>query len=148
MKFIDLFSGIGGFHLGLHKLGFSCVFACELDKYARETYQKNFKMVSPSLFKTKIHENILNINPQVIPYFDILCAGFPCQPFSQAGQKKGFLEKKSDRGNMFFELIRIIKATKPKILFMENVRHLIKHDEGKTFFIIQQTLKKQGYNVY
>lgn len=148
IKFIDLFSGIGGFHLGLHKLGFHCVFSCEVDKYARETYQENFKELNPKLFKNNFHKNILDINPKVIPDFDILCAGFPCQPFSQAGQKKGFLEEKSHRGNMFFEIIRIAKAKRPKVLFLENVRHLIKHDDGNTFSIIQKTLKEEGYNIY
>lgn len=148
IKFIDLFSGIGGFHLGLHKLGLSCVFACEIDKYARETYQENFKTFNFPLLREKFHQNILDINPEEIPYFDILCAGFPCQPFSQAGQKKGFLEEKSHRGNMFFEIIRIVKTTKPKVLFLENVRHLIKHDDGNTFSVIQKTLKAEGYDVY
>ena len=148
LKFIDLFSGIGGFHLGLHKLGLNCVFSCEIDKYARETYQENFKKINPKLFKNNFHKNILDINPSVIPDFDILCAGFPCQPFSQAGQKKGFLEEKSHRGNMFFEIIKIIKVKKPKVLFLENVRHLIKHDDGHTFSVIQKALKKEGYDVY
>jgi DNA (cytosine-5)-methyltransferase 1 len=149
MKFIDLFAGIGGFHLALHDLGHECVFASEIDKNARITYEENFAARSPALFSNNAYnDNILNItdpNSQ-IPDFDILCAGFPCQPFSQAGFKKGFTESKGDRGNMFFNICSIIEAKRPKAFFLENVRHLLKHDDGRTFSIIREHLEdKLGY---
>ena len=75
-----------------------------------------------------------------------MCAGFPCQPFSQAGYKKGFQDEKSNRGNMFFEIIKVIKAKRPKAFFLENVRHLVNHDEGRTFATIEMTFKKLGYS--
>lgn len=150
MRFIDLFSGIGGFHLALHRLGAECVFASEIDRHARETYIHNFKDVSPSLFENgNFNDDITKLdNPKAqIPDFDILCAGFPCQPFSQAGFKKGFDEKLDDRGNMFFKICKIIEAKQPKAFFLENVRHILKHDEGKTFSTIKETLEEQlGYS--
>ena len=150
MKFIDLFAGIGGFHLALHDLGHECVFASEIDKNARITYKENFIQRSPALFANNAYnDNILSItDPSTeIPGFDILCAGFPCQPFSQAGFKKGFSEGKDDRGNMFFNICSIIEAKRPKAFFLENVRHIQKHDNGRTFSIIQEYLeKKLGYS--
>ena len=90
-KFIDLFAGIGGFHLAMHELGGECVFASEIDSYARKTYIHNFGKISPQLFKREyFNDDIRNIVPDEIPDFDLLCAGFPCQPFSQAGYKRGF----------------------------------------------------------
>jgi DNA (cytosine-5)-methyltransferase 1 len=148
MKFIDLFAGIGGFHLAFHELGNECVFASEIDKNARITYEANLSALSPELFKTGMYNNdILKITePETqIPDFDILCAGFPCQPFSQAGFKKGFKEDKGDRGNMFFNICFIIESKRPKAFFLENVRHLLKHDEGRTFDIIQKHLDDLGY---
>ncbi len=145
--FIDLFAGIGGFHLGLHQAGAQCVFACEIDKYARLTYEQNYKTISPKLFTQKAFaEDIQDVNPSDIPDFDILCAGFPCQPFSQAGQKKGFED--IGRGNMFFEIMRIVKEKKPKVLFLENVRNLVNHDNGKTFEVIQKQIQKHGYSFH
>jgi DNA (cytosine-5)-methyltransferase 1 len=150
MKFIDLFAGIGGFHLALHDLGHECVFASEIDKNARITYKENFIRRSPSLFANNAYnDNILSItDPSIeIPDFDLLCAGFPCQPFSQAGFKKGFSEGKDDRGNMFFNICSIIEAKRPKAFFLENVRHILKHDNGRTFSIIKEYLKeKLGYS--
>lgn len=150
MRFIDLFSGIGGFHLALHRLGAECVFASEIDRYARETYIHNFKGISPGLFESdNFNDDIDKLdNPkEQIPDFDILCAGFPCQPFSQAGYKKGFDEKLDDRGNMFFKICKIIEAKQPKAFFLENVRHILKHDEGKTFSTIKETIEDQlGYS--
>jgi len=150
MKFIDLFAGIGGFHLALHDLGHECVFASEIDKNARITYKENFIRRSPALFANNAYnDNILSItDPSIeIPDFDLLCAGFPCQPFSQAGFKKGFSEGKDDRGNMFFNICSIIEAKRPKAFFLENVRHILKHDNGRTFSIIQEYLeKKLGYS--
>ena len=141
-KFIDLFAGIGGFHRAFHKLGHQCVFASEIDKYARETYQLNFKNISPELFSNNLfNEDILNHNYKDIPDFDILCAGFPCQPFSQVGKKLGFKENFQSRGNMFFAIRDIIKEKRPKAIFLENVRHLINHDQGNTFKVIRKIIE-------
>ncbi|MGH1404125.1 MAG: DNA cytosine methyltransferase [Alphaproteobacteria bacterium] len=149
VKFIDLFAGIGGFHLAFHDLGAKCVFASEVNPHARKTYQTNIEKFAPELFENEnFNDDILKIlNPAAqIPDFDILCAGFPCQPFSQAGYKRGFSENKDSRGNMFFQIRDIIKAKRPKAFFLENVRHLIKHDNGRTFAIIKKTLEDDlGY---
>lgn len=147
LKFIDLFAGIGGFHLALHKAGSKCVFACEIDKYARLTYETNFRKCSPSVFKNNNFAiDIQNVIAQDMPDFDVLCAGFPCQPFSQAGQKKGFEDV--GRGNMFFEIMRIVNVKKPKVLFLENVRNLVNHDDGRTFKVIREMITKNGYSFY
>lgn len=150
LKFIDLFAGIGGFHLAFDELGLECVFASEKDTHARETYIKNFKSKSPKLFKNNnFNDDILNLDYKKIPDFDILCAGFPCQPFSQAGHKLGFGENLEARGNMFFVLRDIIKEKRPKAIFLENVRHILKHDNGRTFSIIEDTIKNQlNYDFY
>lgn len=144
--FIDLFAGIGGFHVALDNLGHKCVFASEWDDQARITYEHNFKEKNPELFLNNFAGDISKVPPQEIPDFDILCAGFPCQPFSQAGFKKGFNET---RGTLFFNIVEILKTKKPKAFFLENVRHLLNHDSGKTFEVIQNTLKKDlGYSFY
>ncbi len=145
ISFIDLFAGIGGFHIALHNLGLDCVFASEWDNKARETYEYNNKILSPELFqKENFVGDITKINPTDIPDFDILCAGFPCQPFSQAGFKKGFEET---RGTLFFNIVDIIKTKQPKAFFLENVRHLLNHDNGKTFNIIKDIItNKLGYS--
>ena len=150
-KFIDLFAGIGGFHLAMHRLGGECVFASEVDSFARQTYQHNFKKTSPELFSEGLfNDDIRNIMPEEIPDFDVLCAGFPCQPFSQAGQKRGFEDNhKSERGNLFFNITEIIEAKRPKAFFLENVTGLIQHDDGKTFKMIRQILENElGYSFY
>jgi DNA (cytosine-5)-methyltransferase 1 len=157
LRFIDLFAGIGGFHLALHNLGAECVFASEIDQHARKTYLANFEHISPALFKERIFEDSL-FNDDItkitdpkaqIPDFDILCAGFPCQPFSQAGYKRGFTEAKDKRGNMFFILADILAAKRPRAFFLENVRHLVNHDNGKTFETIKHILTDQlGYTFY
>lgn len=145
--FIDLFAGIGGFHLAFDKSGAECVFASEWNEQARKTYETNFKKSSPDLFKNgNFAGDITKVNPKDIPDFDIICGGFPCQPFSQAGFKKGFQD---DRGNLFFHIVEIIKKKKPKAFFLENVRHLFKHDDGKTFAIIKKTMEEDlGYSFY
>lgn len=149
VRFIDLFAGIGGFHLAFHDLGAECVFASEIDQHARKTYETNIKKISPELFESgNFNDDILKIiDPATqVPDFDVLCAGFPCQPFSQAGYKRGFSENLDSRGNMFFRICDIIRAKRPKAVFLENVRHLIKHDNGRTFAIIKKTLEKDlGY---
>jgi DNA (cytosine-5)-methyltransferase 1 len=142
LKFIDLFAGIGGFHVALKSLDMKCVFTSEIDRYARQTYSANFNdkyLNDPKLFAGDIWE----VDFKKIPEFDILCGGFPCQPFSQAGYKKGFKDNKD--GNLFFSIEKIIRIKKPRAFFLENVRHLKNHDGGKTFKIICRTLQNLGY---
>ena len=149
-KFIDLFAGIGGFHLAMHELGGECVFASEIDQYARKTYIHNFKEISPQLFEAGLfNSDIRSVVPNEIPDFDLLCAGFPCQPFSQAGYKRGFDDiHNSERGNLFFNIADIIEVKRPKAYFLENVRGLINHDRGKTFKLIREILEELGYSFY
>jgi DNA (cytosine-5)-methyltransferase 1 len=149
--FIDLFAGIGGFHLAMHHLGGKCVFASEIDPYARKTYIHNFQAISPQLFTENLfNEDIRNIVPDEIPDFDVLCAGFPCQPFSQAGYKRGFDDMHhSERGNLFFNVADILEVKRPKAYFLENVQGLINHDQGKTFKLIREILEHDlGYSFY
>ena len=138
-KFIDLFSGIGGVRLGMESVGGTCVFSSEWDKYAQITYEANYG--------EKPQGDITTINEADIPNFDMLCAGFPCQPFSIAGKKEGFDDKKG-RGNLFFEILRIIKYHKPPIIFLENVKNLKTHDKGQTFHFIKSSLESLGYHVF
>ena len=135
--FIDLFCGIGGFHLALSSLGAKCVFASDINKRACDIYYKNFKM--------RPHGDIKRIKNKEIPAHDILCAGFPCQPFSISGNQKGFDDK---NGKLFFEIIRIARFHKPKIIFLENVSNLEVHDSGKTLETIKQKLKGIGYKTF
>mgnify|MGYP006074859203 FL=1 len=137
MKFIDLFSGIGGFHIALSKLGHKCVLACDIDKNCREIYEKNYG-VKPCDDIRKIDENNM-VN------FDILCAGFPCQSFSNAGNKNAFEDK--IRGTLFFDIIRIAKEKKPKFMFLENVKHIKKIDDGSVFNTILGSLDEIGYHI-
>lgn len=145
MKYIDLFSGIGGFHIAMEKNGFECVFACEINKQARQTYKVNFgekyNLENENFFAT----DITKINAKDIPDFDILCAGFPCQAFSRAGCKKGFDDT---RGTLFFDVARILKEKQPEYFILENVANLLKHDKGKTFEVISNTLTELGYHFY
>lgn len=150
-KFIDLFAGIGGFHLALHALGGRCVFASEIDSNARKTYEYNIKKISPEIFdRGMFNDDIRKISPHDLPDFDVLCAGFPCQPFSQAGYKRGFQDThKSERGNLFFKIVDILEAKRPKAFFLENVRGIVNHDNGKTFKIIKDILEKElGYSFH
>ncbi len=147
MKFIDLFAGLGGFHLALTKLGCECVFASELREDLRKLYVVNFpkmKGKTESGIK-KIEGDITSIRPQDIPSHDILCAGFPCQPFSQAGKREGFNDK--ERGNLFYNICNIIDQHRPRFVFLENVSNLKGHDDGKTWKIIQSELQKRRYEV-
>ena len=151
IKFIDLFAGIGGFHSAFHELGCECVFASEIDESARITYERNHYSSSPNMFdKGLFNDDIRNISVEEIPDFDILCAGFPCQPFSQAGYKQGFSDSRdSERGNLFFNIVDILAAKKPKAFFLENVRGIVNHDSGKTFRIIREILEEElGYSFY
>lgn len=141
--FIDLFAGIGGFHIALHNIGGECVFASECDDDARKTYEENFKKISPELFKNgKFGGDITKIDPNLIPDHDVLCAGFPCQPFSISGLQKGF---EDTRGTLFFNILEIASIKKPKVLFLENVKHLIHHNQGNTFKVIIESLREIGY---
>ncbi|MCL2356479.1 MAG: DNA (cytosine-5-)-methyltransferase [Defluviitaleaceae bacterium] len=145
MTFADFFSGIGGFHQAFSGRA-KCVFACDNNKYARETYAANYGMTP--------HGDICEISPEDMPHFDILCAGFPCQPFSIAGvSKKNSLGRKhgfedEEQGNLFFEILRIIKTRRPKIMFLENVKNLKSHDKKNTWKIIEQSLGRAGYYVF
>lgn len=151
VTFIDLFAGIGGFHQSLHSLGAKCVFASEIDKNARITYEHNYKDVSPNLFENDyklFNSDITKQNLSEIPDFDILCAGFPCQPFSIAGKRKGF---EDTRGTLFFNIASIVKekvqnAKAPKVLFLENVKGLKNHEKGETLKVILKTLSELGYS--
>ncbi|MBQ2914256.1 MAG: DNA cytosine methyltransferase [Clostridia bacterium] len=138
-KFIDLFCGIGGFHLALKSFGAECVFACDIDSEARKVYANNFGITPKS--------DILEIKNEDIPHHDILCAGFPCQPFSISGHRKGFSDELG-RGKLFFEIIRIAKHHKPKIILLENVKNLEKHDNSQTLTRINEELANIGYTVY
>lgn len=136
-SFIDLFAGIGGFHLALNSFGANCVFASEWDNYAADTYQQNFNL--------KPVGDITKIAEKDIPTHDVLCGGFPCQAFSISGKQKGF---EDTRGTLFFDIARIVNHHKPKVLLLENVKNLATHNEGKTLKTILKTLKNLGYNVF
>ncbi|MFA7193789.1 MAG: DNA cytosine methyltransferase [Candidatus Paceibacterota bacterium] len=149
IKIIDLFAGIGGFHIAFSNVGCECVFASEWDTNARKTYTHNFENKHPELFSSNNFvgdiNSITDIKSQ-IPDFDILTGGFPCQPFSQAGHKKGFNDT---RGTLFFTIADIIKQKQPKAFFIENVRGLLKHDDGKTFATIKKVIEEDlGYSFY
>lgn len=144
IKFIDLFAGIGGIRLGFERAGFECVYTNEYDKSAAATYAANFK--------GKIDlRDIRKVSEQEIPTFDVLCAGFPCQPFSLAGisaryglkREHGFKDEK--QGNLFFEIIRIVEYHKPAVVFLENVANLEKHEKGQTLATIKKSLQDMGY---
>lgn len=138
LRFIDLFAGLGGFHLALKKLGHECVFASELRGDLRRLYKINYP-------GTRIEGDIKNINPKDIPNHDILCAGFPCQPFSQAGYRMGFNDE--ERGNMFYYIRDILREKKPQFLLLENVANLEGHDKGRTWKTIEKELHEVGYEI-
>lgn len=138
LKFIDLFCGIGGFRIAFEDLGCECVFSSDNNPQCQKTYKRNYGEMP--------YGDITKVNEEELPDFDILCAGFPCQPFSYAGEKKGFEDE--TRGTLFFDVVRILKAKKPKMFFLENVKGLKSHDEGKTLRIINENLKALGYTVY
>ena len=134
-KFIDLFSGIGGFHQAMTHLGGECVLASEIDKWAIETYQINYGIDSA--------HDITKIKDNEVPDHDVLCGGFPCQAFSKAGHQLGFEDK--TKGTLFFEIARLLKAKQPKYIILENVRNLVSHDNGNTWKVIKETLNDLGY---
>lgn len=134
-SFIDLFAGLGGIRLGFECAGGKCVFSSEWDKSAQQSYFANFGEIP--------YGDITRIDSSEIPHFDILCAGFPCQPFSIIGDKQGF--RHETQGTLFFEIERILRDKSPKAFMLENVRNLISHDKGRTFAIILEHLKNLGY---
>ncbi len=136
-RFIDLFAGIGGIRIGFESVGGECVFTSEWDLAAQKTYEANFREIP--------YGDITKIDPVEIPKFDILLAGFPCQPFSMAGKKKGF---EDTRGTLFFDIAKIIKYHNPSVVFLENVKNLASHDKGNTFKVIKATLEEMGYKVF
>lgn len=137
LSFIDLFAGIGGFHYALSSYGAECLYASEWDKPAQETYFANFG-VMPS-------GDITKIAAEEIPPHDILCGGFPCQAFSVSGKRLGFDDT---RGTLFFDIARIVKHHNPKVVFMENVKNLVRHDKGRTFKVVCGTMEELGYTMF
>jgi len=137
-SFVDLFAGIGGFRIALEKLGGTCVFSCEIEEGARRVYYDNFDDLP---FK-----DIREVDERKLPNFDILCAGFPCQPFSISGLRRGFSDRKN--GDLYFHILRIINAKKPKVVFLENVKHFARHNSGKTLKTAVKLLEEQGYVVF
>ena len=135
--FIDLFAGIGGFRIALESLGGKCVFSSEINEHAISMYKENFGDDSKC--------DITKLDPSLLPNFDILCGGFPCQAFSICGKQEGFND--ATRGTLFFDICRILKEKKPKVFILENVKNLEKHDKGNTLFIMLKALNELGYSV-
>ena len=136
VKFIDLFCGIGSFHYSFKKLNWKCVMACDTDEAVKETYKENYDLLPL--------DDITEIEPVNIPSYDILCAGFPCQPFSQCGKHKGFDDK---RGTMFFHIMKFVEYHKPTIMILENVQGLLNHDKGKTFDRMKSDIEAANYTI-
>lgn len=134
-RFIDLFAGIGGFRIALESFGAKCVYSNEYDKYAKETYQMNFGEIPD--------DDIRYVDEKDIPDHDILCAGFPCQPFSVSGKQLGFCD---ERGTLFFDVARIIREKRPMVVLLENVKNFATHDGGKTLDIVKNTIIDLGYS--
>ena len=137
-RFIDLFAGIGGTRLAFEAVGGECVFSSEWDKDAQKTYAANFKEAP--------HGDITKIKATDIPDFDVLLAGFPCQPFSSIGQRQGFKHK--TQGTLFYDVLRILEEKRPAAFLLENVVGLVNHDRGNTFAVIIQSLNELGYSVH
>lgn len=135
-RFIDLFCGLGGFRIAMEKIGGKCIFSSDNNMEVCKVYEENFG--------DNPYSDITEVSENDIPQFDVLCAGFPCQPFSIAGKRMGFNDS---RGTMFFEVARIIKHHKPKIAFLENVSGIVSHDSGRTIKVITNTLEELGYVV-
>jgi DNA (cytosine-5)-methyltransferase 1 len=136
IKFIDLFCGIGSFHYSFKKLNWECVMACDIDSAVKETYQYNYGITPLG--------DITEIDPKNIPTYDILCAGFPCQPFSNCGQHKGFDDS---RGTLFFNIMKFVEYHKPKIIVLENVQGLLTHNKGQTFARIKKEIELSNYTI-
>jgi len=137
MKVCSLFSGIGGIDLGFMQAGFEIVWANEFDRDAARTYRHNFGN------EHLLEIDIRKVDVATIPDFDVLVAGFPCQPFSILGKQRGF---EDSRGMLFYEIERVVKAKRPQVIFLENVANLIEHDDGKTFLTVYNTLVPYGYS--
>jgi len=137
MRFIDLFAGLGGFHLALRRLGHECVFASEIDNSLRNCYEKNFGIFPAG--------DLREIDAAEIPHHEILCAGFPCQPFSKAGRQSGL--KDPELGELYLHIIRVIKYHRPHYVILENVPNLALHDNGQTWRLIKTLLRGEGYDV-
>ena len=138
MKVGSLFSGIGGIDLGFSQAGFEVAWAIENNHSSCETYRANFKDT------LLIEKDIRSVDAEKLPHVDVIAAGFPCQAFSVGGKQKGFYD---DRGNLFFEIARFIKAHNPRFVFLENVANLVQHDNGHTFHVIYNTLIEYGYYI-
>jgi len=136
IKFIDLFCGIGSFHYSFKKLNWECVMSCDIDEEVRKTYKENYGLTPLG--------DITEIEPKNIPIYNILCAGFPCQPFSQCGKHKGFDDK---RGSLFFNIMKFVEYHKPEIIILENVQGLLNHDSGKTFNRIKNDIETANYTI-
>lgn len=158
LRFIDLFAGIGGFHYAFHSepVNGECVFVSEWDEAARRTYEHNFRSISPRIFSEEINEkgepvyprfagDITAVDYSSIDDFDVLCGGFPCQPFSHAGKRLGMEEA---RGTLFFNILEILKVKKPAAYFLENVVGLLNHQSGdkSTIQVIRENLEALGYS--
>lgn len=136
IKYIDLFCGIGSFHYSFKKLGWKCIMACDIDDAVKKTYENNYEL--------KPLDDITFIEAQDIPNYDILCAGFPCQPWSQCGKQKGFNDK---RGTIFYHIMKFIKYHNPKIIILENVQGLLNHDNGNSFSKMKLEIENENYLV-
>ena len=141
MRFIDLFAGIGGFHRALVSLGHECVFACEADEQLRDLYVENF----PHMVGKIVGDIRDKRNKSAVPDHEILCAGFPCQPFSKSGDQKGLNDR--THGTLFHEIVDIVKRRRPEFLILENVGNFERHDQGRTWEIVRETLEELGYSV-
>ena len=137
MTIIDLFAGLGGFRIALESLGAKCVYSNEWDKPVQQVYIDNFGDVPEG--------DITQVDERTIPDHDILCAGFPCQAFSISGKRRGF---EDSRGTLFFDVARVVKEKKPKVVFMENVKNFATHDDGRTLAVVKATMEELGYRFY
>lgn len=137
MTFIDLFAGLGGFRIALESLGAKCVYSNEWDEHVQKVYAENFGEIPDG--------DITQVDEKRIPNHDILCAGFPCQAFSISGKQQGF---EDSRGTLFFDIARIVKEKKPKIVFMENVKNFATHDDGHTLEVVKATMEELGYQFH
>lgn len=140
MKFLDFFSGIGGFRLGMETAGHECVGHCEIDKFADKSYRAMHNVKENEWYA----DDITRVKPEELPEADCYCFGFPCQAFSIAGNRRGF---EDTRGTLFFEVMRLAKERKPRLLFAENVKGLLNHEGGRTFGIIINAMDELGYDV-
>lgn len=137
LDFIDLFSGIGGFRLAMESCGAKCLFSSEIDSIAAQVYRENYGDLAAG--------DITKVPESSIPYHDILCAGFPCQPFSISGKQMGFDDT---RGSLFFDIARIVKAKRPRVVLLENVKNFIRHNKGNTLALVKITMEELGYSFF